>query len=294
MRRSCLVLVVASLWACDTGTSDEEAGATEAAAETEPGTGADGADGHNDAGDDDDDAAGDDDDDDDADGGSDGSEATCGNGTLDDGEVCDGDAGLEATSCTALGYVAGSIACAADCTAIDETGCSDSAICGDGEVSEGEACEPGITPAASCESAGAGDGEQSCLDCGWSTATCCAAACTDGCDNACGADPADLTGSWTFLFFNNGWQGPDPTMEMELVQDGTALSGSFTTDAWYLGDQEFEGGERTGNDVYMHVPIEQLSEGMIIEGTVCGGCMMQGVTDPLGGLNSDWIATRSG
>ena len=184
-------------------------------------------------------------------------------------------------------------ACSTDCASIDESGCSDAAICGDGEVSEGEACEPDITPAASCESAGAGSGEQSCLDCAWSVATCCASACTDGCDNACGADPADLTGSWTFLFFNNGWQGPDPTMEMELVQDGTMLSGSFTTDAWYLGDQEFDGGERTGNEIYMHVPIEQLANGMIMEGTVCGGCMMQGVTDPQGGLNSDWIATRS-
>lgn len=41
------------------------------------------------------------------------------------------------------------------------------------------------------------------------------------------------------MFFNNGWQGPDPTMEMEFVQDGNVLS------------------------------------------------------DPQGGLNSDWVATRS-
>ncbi len=291
MRRSGLVLVVVSLFACDSATPGGDDGATDGAAGTADGSGGgDGADdgdgGAGDGGGSASDGA------DDGPGSDDGG-AVCGNGTLDDGEACDGELGLDTATCASLGYVAGSVACSADCTAIDESGCSDSAICGDGEVSEGEVCEAGVTPAASCESAGAGSGEQSCLECGWSVATCCASTCTDGCDDACGADPADLTGSWTFLFFNNGWQGRDPTMEMELTQNGAALSGSFTTDAWYLGDQEFEGGERTGNDVYMHVPIEQLSEGMIMEGTVCGGCMMQGVTDPQGGLNSDWIATRS-
>lgn len=215
----------------------------------------------------------------------------CGNGQLEGDEVCDGEAGLDGTTCASLGYVAGSIACTADCSAIDETGCSDTAICGDGEVSEAEACEADVSAPQACGVEGSGD--QTCIDCQWSVTSCCPATCTEGCDNACGADPNDLSGTWTFLFFNNGWEGPDPTMVMELSQDGTVLSGSFTTDAWFLGDHEFEGGERDGNSVYMHVPITQLDDGMIMEGTVCGACSMFGVTDPQGGLNSDWTATRN-
>ncbi len=216
----------------------------------------------------------------------------CGDGVLDPGEVCDGEAGVD-VDCVVLGWVAGSVTCATDCLSLDESGCSATAVCGDGELSEGEACEGESADGPGCAEAGAGSGAQSCLDCQWSVATCCDTACIEGCDATCGADPADLTGTWTILFYDNGWSGPDPTMIMTLEQTGEALSGSFTTDAWYLGDHEFEGGTRTGNDVYMHVPITQLEGGMIMEGTVCGACTMRGVTDPQGGLNSAWIATRS-
>ncbi len=217
---------------------------------------------------------------------------SCGNGQLDGDEVCDGEAGLDDTTCVSLGYVAGTVACTDDCSALDDSGCSESAICGDGELSVGEACEADLSTPDTCGSVGEGSGDLACIDCQWSVSSCCAATCTQGCDSACGADPNDLTGTWTIHFINNGWQGPDPTMIMELVQEGSVLSGSFTTDAWYLGDHEFDGGERNGNDVYMHVPITQLANGMIMEGTVCGACSMFGVTDPQGGLNSDWVATR--
>lgn len=312
--RSCtsLALLCALGLACDGDPSGDSGGnATDAATEGGDGAGdggagddgagdgaegggADGADGGGDGADGADGAdggAGDGTDDGGGDGADDGGPA-CGNGQLDPDEVCDGELGLDGVGCTRLGFVAGQVSCAADCTAVDDSGCSETAVCGDGEQSAGEACEEGLGEAPSCSSEGEGSGDLSCVDCQWNVATCCSGACTEGCNDACGADPGDLTGTWTIHFINNGWQGPDPTMIMELVQDGTALSGSFTTDAWYLGDHEFEGGERDGNDIYMHVPITQLQAGMIIEGTVCGGCAMQGVTDPQGGLNSDWVATR--
>jgi hypothetical protein len=219
-------------------------------------------------------------------GGSSGSSGTpdlCGNGILDPREVCDGELGIERLRCVDVGD---------DCLALDESGCSATAICGDAEVSVGEVCEDGITSPPSCASVGEGSGDLGCLDCEWSVTSCCASACTTGCDNACGEDPADLTGTWTIQFINNGWEGADPTMIMELVQSGSDLSGSFTSDAWYLGDHDFSGGTRTGNEVYMHLPMSQLQGGMIVEGTVCGACRMSGFADPQGGIDSDWVGTR--
>lgn len=63
----------------------------------------------------------------------------CGNGVLDDGEVCDGFA-LGGTSCESLGYTTGTLACATDCT-LDQSGCS--------SVCDNDACERGET-ATSC------------------------------------------------------------------------------------------------------------------------------------------------
>jgi hypothetical protein len=216
----------------------------------------------------------------------------CGNGILDPKEVCDGDLGIERLRCVDVGYAAGALACAEDCLALDESGCSATAICGDEEVSVGEVCEDGITTPPSCASMGEGSGDLGCLGCEWSVTSCCAGACTTGCDNSCGEDPADLTGTWTIQFINNGWEGADPTMIMELVQSDSDLSGSFTTDAWYIGDHDFSGGTRTGNEVYMHLPMSQLQGGMIVEGTVCGACRMSGFADPQGGIDSDWVGTR--
>ena len=72
-------------------------------------------------------------------------ESLCGNGIIDDGEVCDGDI-LAAQSCASLGYVSGTLACGEDCTAFDEAECWTEPppveeICGDGEIVGYEACD---------------------------------------------------------------------------------------------------------------------------------------------------------
>ena len=46
----------------------------------------------------------------------------CGNGVLDDGEVCDGDVG-DATCAGLEGFSGGTLACAEDCLSYDTTGC---------------------------------------------------------------------------------------------------------------------------------------------------------------------------
>jgi len=65
---------------------------------------------------------------------------TCGNGTRDPGEQCDG-ADLGGETCVSRGFPGGALACHADCT-FDTSGCT-SAPCGDGLVAAGEVCDPG-------------------------------------------------------------------------------------------------------------------------------------------------------
>ena len=66
---------------------------------------------------------------------------TCGDGTADEGEDCDGD-DLAGMTCVAQGFDAGSLLCAMDCT-FDTTGCEDLPECGDGTVDGDEECDDG-------------------------------------------------------------------------------------------------------------------------------------------------------
>jgi len=65
---------------------------------------------------------------------------SCGNDTIDSGEVCDG--GL--ISCTVLDealYKAGKATCKTDCSGWDTATCEKKPACGNGEIEEGEVCE---------------------------------------------------------------------------------------------------------------------------------------------------------
>ena len=61
---------------------------------------------------------------------------TCGNGTIEGDEICDG-AELGSATCSGLGLPAGVLACQSDCT-LDTSACAvcDDAICSDGETTE--------------------------------------------------------------------------------------------------------------------------------------------------------------
>ena len=70
--------------------------------------------------------------------------STCGNGVLDAGEVCDGEAGLDAYSCKAYfgdGSV-GTISCSANCLSTTKS-CSAPYSCGNGSRGLNEICETG-------------------------------------------------------------------------------------------------------------------------------------------------------
>lgn len=117
--------------------------------------------------------------------------AFCGDGVPQSGEECDGDA--VGSSCEAMGYLGGTLACASDCT-LDKSGCLE-ASCGNGAIDPGEACD-GAANDATCESEGFVSGTIACgTDCQLDTSDC--DACGDGsvdpgeeCD---GSPPAGVT-----------------------------------------------------------------------------------------------------
>lgn len=80
---------------------------------------------------------------------------TCGNGMLDDGEVCDGD-DLNQKTCESLGYLGGTLACAADCT-LDTRACTEP-TCGDGSREGFEVCDGADLNGETCQSQGFSSG----------------------------------------------------------------------------------------------------------------------------------------
>lgn len=89
--------------------------------------------------------------------------AICGDGILQTGvEECDG-AELGGESCVTLGFSGGQLGCLGSCVH-DTSGC---AMCGDGNVDDGEECDDGNTEAG------------------------------DGCDEACMSEPCDPDGTYT-------------------------------------------------------------------------------------------------
>ncbi len=73
---------------------------------------------------------------------------TCGNGTLDAAEQCDGVL-LNDETCETLGFIGGTLLCSASC-GFDVSGCVP-IVCGDGIISSGEVCDDGNqTPGDGC------------------------------------------------------------------------------------------------------------------------------------------------
>lgn len=65
--------------------------------------------------------------------------ANCGNSRLDPGETCDG-MQLDAQTCETLGYLGGTLACAADCRSFNTSSCT-APVCGDGVKEGSEVCD---------------------------------------------------------------------------------------------------------------------------------------------------------
>lgn len=94
--------------------------------------------------------------------------AICGDGVLQTGEWCDGDA-LGDHDCVSRGFDGGELSCKLDCT-LDVSLCF---RCGDGNIDPGESCDGSNLGGQSCESLGLAGGTLGCgEDCAWDLSSC--------------------------------------------------------------------------------------------------------------------------
>lgn len=116
--------------------------------------------------------------------------ATCGSGSLDPGEVCDGSA-LAGKACTDFGAAGGTLGCKSDCAGYDTTACDRPATCGNGALDPLEVCDGESLNGRTCQREGFGAGTLKCQDncLGLDTAGC-SGTCTPDCSGrVCGPDP---------------------------------------------------------------------------------------------------------
>ncbi|MFY0532513.1 DUF4215 domain-containing protein [Nannocystis pusilla] len=86
----------------------------------------------------------------------------CGDGVIEDPEVCDG-AALADQDCVSQGFDSGTLACAADCTAFDISGCM-LASCGNGSIEGEESCDGDDLAGQDCVSQGFESGTLTCME----------------------------------------------------------------------------------------------------------------------------------
>ncbi|MDY0000478.1 MAG: hypothetical protein RBU30_04200, partial [Polyangia bacterium] len=136
--------------------------------------------------------------------------ALCGNGSIDQGELCDG-ANLNGQSCTTIGqgFTGGTLGCSSTCASWSTTGCTGGALCGNGVIDTGELCDGANLNGQSCTTIGQGFTGGN-LACGSTCASWNTSGCTgggswtcdpsyygggDGCDCGCGVVDPDCAGS---------------------------------------------------------------------------------------------------
>ncbi len=83
--------------------------------------------------------------------------ARCGNGIIEEGEVCDG-GNLGGTTCASIVGPGseGTLYCSSDCTSFETSFCGPSQNCGNGNIDPGEKCDGMLLNGATCESIVAG------------------------------------------------------------------------------------------------------------------------------------------
>jgi Zn-dependent metalloprotease len=102
---------------------------------------------------------------------------TCGNGTIESPESCDG-LQLQGASCASLGFDSGALTCNTNCT-FDASACTGQSLCGNNLIDEGEECDGANTGGQLCSAFGFDTGNVACNpDCTINTSSC--SDCGDG------------------------------------------------------------------------------------------------------------------
>jgi len=128
----------------------------------------------------------------------------CGDGVIEADEQCDGPS-LAGETCTSLGFAAGTLACASDCT-YDDSLCGPD-LCGNGVIDATEQCDGTSLGGETCVTQGFDGGTLACaLDCQLDTGACTSVLCGNGVIDATEqCDGTDLGGeSCATLGLGNG------------------------------------------------------------------------------------------
>jgi hypothetical protein len=211
----------------------------------------------------------------------------CGNGIVDDGEMCDGDVG-DAT-CVGEGFESGTLVCAADCSGFDTSVCG---ICGNGEIDGDELCDETLG-GQSCVSQGFSSGPLECgADCySFDTSACgqCGNDIIDGteiCDgtNVSGMDCEDLTYDSGSISCAANCTGYDFTscgvcgngiVDGEDTCDGTDLAGETCL------TQGFDSGTLACDaacGAFITAGCGECGDGILAASETCDGALLGGET----------------
>ncbi len=104
----------------------------------------------------------------------------------------------------------------------------------------------------------------------------------------CTADPADLSGEWTFTFRD---QASWIRWNVALTQTGDALGGRFTAAPGY--DGQFDVGMRSGNTITMTSTQNTSTCVLVVDAVLASGCSMTGTAACASGVSqSAFVGTR--
>jgi hypothetical protein len=137
--------------------------------------------------------------------------AGCGNEIRDEGEACDGLA-LDEQTCQTLGYEGGILRCRGDCTDFDVSACSGTvALCGNGIIDAGEACDGTELGGVTCADRGFTGGTLGCaVDCASFDESACS-------DDATSPDPDPDSGGSNGCGCRNGGDQATPSIVAVLL-----------------------------------------------------------------------------
>ena len=183
---------------------------------------------------------------------------SCGNGKLDDGEVCDGTNFNKATCETVVGKgSSGTLSCGDGCKHFDISNCSKSQFCGDGEINDKEVCDGNNVAGRTCADV-VGFGSQGPLKCA---------------DNCMAFDTSKCTAEKTC---GNG------KLDEGEVCDGTLLNGATCSALVGYGSTGTLVCNKTCTgfdfDASSCTEAKTCGNGVLDEGEVCDGYLLNGKT----------------
>jgi len=191
---------------------------------------------------------------------------SCGNGTVEAPEVCDGSE-LGDQGCVSQGFHGGELACRANCGAYDTSGCD--GFCGDGGVNGPEDCDTNDLGGSSCETLGFYDGALTCDASCLYDASACTGYCGDG--DVSGPEVCDGTDVGLLTCLDFGYPGGT----LSCAQGCDDVDVRNCVSPWTIGA------------CWISAPVPSITAAEFSAVTVSGRVWISGLTDVQSGPDPD-------